>query len=236
MLFRSKTTIFLTDLADFGKVNEVYGKYFGEAPPARATVQVAALPRGSKVEIEAVAALDAAGAPFSRKVVQSVALGQEGLIPLEVRFLHDPDSPHGYVGAALSSSLWHWERKDGAWAVDKVVAIPPVEVTRVGASARCHLADSAVASLMARTISATSTTPSGPSGAVSRAVISARSCAAGEGYAQGNTTHYVAAHRNNDEWVQVCRLTDKTTTTEADFGYTLTGSLGMLGAAIEVLE
>jgi reactive intermediate/imine deaminase len=66
-----KTTIFLTDLADFGKVNEVYGKYFGAAPPARATVQVAALPRGCKVEIEAVAALDAAGAPFARKVVQS---------------------------------------------------------------------------------------------------------------------------------------------------------------------
>ncbi len=51
-----KTTIFLTDLADFGKVNEVYGKYFGQAPPARATVQVAALPRGSKVEVELVAA------------------------------------------------------------------------------------------------------------------------------------------------------------------------------------
>ena len=51
-----KTTIFLTDLADFGKVNEVYGKYFGQVPPARATVQVAALPRGCKVEIEALAA------------------------------------------------------------------------------------------------------------------------------------------------------------------------------------
>ena len=50
-----KTTIFLTDLADFGKVNEVYGKSFGEAPPARATVQVAALPRGCKVEIEVLA-------------------------------------------------------------------------------------------------------------------------------------------------------------------------------------
>jgi 2-iminobutanoate/2-iminopropanoate deaminase len=48
-----KTTIFLTDLGDFARVNKVYGSYFeGIAPPARATVQVAALPRGSKVEIE----------------------------------------------------------------------------------------------------------------------------------------------------------------------------------------
>jgi 2-iminobutanoate/2-iminopropanoate deaminase len=52
-----KTTIFLTDLADFTKVNEVYGGYLGPVPPARATVQVAALPRGARVEIDAVAAL-----------------------------------------------------------------------------------------------------------------------------------------------------------------------------------
>ena len=52
-----KTTIFLTDLADFASVNEVYGKVFGvDGPaPARSTVQVAALPKGVKVEIEAVA-------------------------------------------------------------------------------------------------------------------------------------------------------------------------------------
>jgi 2-iminobutanoate/2-iminopropanoate deaminase len=51
-----KTTIFLTDLGDFARVNEVYGACFeGVAPPARATVQVAALPRGAKVEIEAIA-------------------------------------------------------------------------------------------------------------------------------------------------------------------------------------
>lgn len=52
-----KTTIFLTDLADFAKVNEVYGGYLGAVPPARATVQVAALPRGARVEIDAVAVL-----------------------------------------------------------------------------------------------------------------------------------------------------------------------------------
>ena len=47
--------IFLTDLNDFAKVNEVYGRYFLENPPARSTVQVAALPKGAKVEIDAIA-------------------------------------------------------------------------------------------------------------------------------------------------------------------------------------
>jgi 2-iminobutanoate/2-iminopropanoate deaminase len=51
-----KTTIFVVDLGDFGVVNEVYGARFeGMAPPARSTVQVAALPRGARVEIETVA-------------------------------------------------------------------------------------------------------------------------------------------------------------------------------------
>jgi 2-iminobutanoate/2-iminopropanoate deaminase len=50
-----RCTIFLTDLGDFAKVNEVYGRAFTSAPPARATVQVAALPRGAKVEIDAIA-------------------------------------------------------------------------------------------------------------------------------------------------------------------------------------
>ena len=53
-----RTTIFLVDLADFAKVNEVYGGYFGASPPARATVQVAALPRGARVEIDAIAVLE----------------------------------------------------------------------------------------------------------------------------------------------------------------------------------
>ena len=53
-----KTTIFLTDLGDFQTVNEIYGKYFSENPPARSTVQVAALPKGAKVEIEAIAIAD----------------------------------------------------------------------------------------------------------------------------------------------------------------------------------
>ena len=53
-----KTTIFLTDLGDFQTVNEIYGSYFKEDPPARSTVQVSALPKGAKVEIEVIAAAD----------------------------------------------------------------------------------------------------------------------------------------------------------------------------------
>jgi 2-iminobutanoate/2-iminopropanoate deaminase len=51
----AKTTIYLADLADFGAVNEIYAGYFRAAPPARATVQVAGLPRGALVEIDAIA-------------------------------------------------------------------------------------------------------------------------------------------------------------------------------------
>lgn len=50
-----RCTIYLTDLDDFGAVNEVYGRFFSDPPPARACVQVAALPRGAKVEIDAIA-------------------------------------------------------------------------------------------------------------------------------------------------------------------------------------
>ena len=50
-----KTTIFLTDMADFGTVNAIYGEVFDLDPPARSTVAVAALPLGGRVEIEAVA-------------------------------------------------------------------------------------------------------------------------------------------------------------------------------------
>ena len=50
-----KTTIFLADIADFPKVNAVYGEFFGSSLPARATVQAAALPLGALVEIEAIA-------------------------------------------------------------------------------------------------------------------------------------------------------------------------------------
>jgi len=52
-----KTTVFLTDLGDFTAMNEVYARQVGSSPPARSTVEVAALPSGAKVEIEAIAEL-----------------------------------------------------------------------------------------------------------------------------------------------------------------------------------
>jgi len=54
----TRTTIFLTDLQDFAAVNEVYAKHVGASPPARATVQVAGLPRGASVEIDAIAVVE----------------------------------------------------------------------------------------------------------------------------------------------------------------------------------
>ena len=53
----TKTTVLLQDIADFGAMNEVYAEFFTEPYPARAAFQVAALPKGAKVEIEAVAVI-----------------------------------------------------------------------------------------------------------------------------------------------------------------------------------
>ena len=50
-----KTTVYLTDLGEFSRMNQVYEKFFGDTKPARACVQVAALPKGAKVEIDAIA-------------------------------------------------------------------------------------------------------------------------------------------------------------------------------------
>jgi 2-iminobutanoate/2-iminopropanoate deaminase len=51
-----KTTVFLASMADFPKMNEVYEKFLGKEPPARSTVEAAALPKGAKVEIDLIAA------------------------------------------------------------------------------------------------------------------------------------------------------------------------------------
>lgn len=56
-------------------------------------------------------------------VEQSIDLGEEGLIPLEVRFLHTPESTHGYVGAALSSNVFHFHDEGGDWRAEKVIDI-----------------------------------------------------------------------------------------------------------------
>lgn len=50
-----KTTVFLKNMADFGQINEIYGKYFSENPPARSCVEVAELPKGGLFEVEAIA-------------------------------------------------------------------------------------------------------------------------------------------------------------------------------------
>ncbi|HJZ67812.1 MAG TPA: RidA family protein [Blastocatellia bacterium] len=50
-----KTTVFLADLGDFAEMNEVYGRFFGESPPARSTVEVSRLPRDVRVEIDVIA-------------------------------------------------------------------------------------------------------------------------------------------------------------------------------------
>jgi len=52
-----KTTVFLRDIQDFGRMNGVYAEFFSQRPPARSAVQVAALPKGGAVEIEAIAVL-----------------------------------------------------------------------------------------------------------------------------------------------------------------------------------
>lgn len=58
---------------------------------------------------------------------QTVDLGDTGMIPLEVRFHHNPDSTHGFVGAALSSTMWHWSKDESGWRADKVISVDGVE-------------------------------------------------------------------------------------------------------------
>jgi len=61
-----------------------------------------------------------------RKIEQSIDLGEAGMIPLEVRFHHDPTSTHGFVGAALSSTMWHWHHDGDRWQADRVIAVESV--------------------------------------------------------------------------------------------------------------
>ena len=63
-----------------------------------------------------------------RDIIKTVDMGGEGLIPLEVRFHHDPDSTHGFVGATLSSNMWHWHKPNGTWKLEKVIDVPSVEL------------------------------------------------------------------------------------------------------------
>lgn len=60
-----------------------------------------------------------------REVVQSIDLGETGMIPLEIRWLHDPDAESGFIGAALSSTMWRFYRTGDRWAADKVIEVEP---------------------------------------------------------------------------------------------------------------
>lgn len=66
------------------------------------------------------------------KINKKIDLGDEGLIPLEVRFHHDPKSTHGFVGAALSSSVFHWwkdvNNDSSEWKYEKIIQVDPVEM------------------------------------------------------------------------------------------------------------
>jgi selenium-binding protein 1 len=63
----------------------------------------------------------------NRELVHSIDLGESGLIPLEVRCHHNPDSPQGFVGAALSSVIWHFRKTRAGWETGKVIEVQPVE-------------------------------------------------------------------------------------------------------------
>ncbi|HET8628232.1 MAG TPA: selenium-binding protein SBP56-related protein [Thermomicrobiales bacterium] len=63
-----------------------------------------------------------------RRVTQSIDLGEGGLIPLEVRWLHDPAATTGFVGAALSSAIFQWYREGDRWRTRKVIQVEPREV------------------------------------------------------------------------------------------------------------
>jgi selenium-binding protein 1 len=62
-----------------------------------------------------------------KRAIQSIDLGPEGMIPLEVRWLHNPDAETGFVGAALSSAIFQWYREDGQWKARKVIQVDPIE-------------------------------------------------------------------------------------------------------------
>jgi len=62
-----------------------------------------------------------------RKIAKSIDLGEKGMIPLEVRFHHNPQSAHGYVGAALSSVMWHFFKDGDEWKTENVIDVPGVE-------------------------------------------------------------------------------------------------------------
>jgi methanethiol oxidase len=62
-----------------------------------------------------------------RRVEQTLELGETGLVPLETRWLHDPDADEGFVGATLSSTMWRFHRENGSYAAEQVIAVEGIE-------------------------------------------------------------------------------------------------------------
>ena len=63
-----------------------------------------------------------------RTLEQTIDLGEQGLVPLEIRWLHDPEAEEGFIGAALSSSMWRFHRSNGSWSADPVITTEGVEL------------------------------------------------------------------------------------------------------------
>jgi selenium-binding protein 1 len=63
-----------------------------------------------------------------RELEQTIDLGANGLVPLEIRWKHDPDADEGFVGAALSSTIWRFFRENGSYAAEPVIAVDPVDL------------------------------------------------------------------------------------------------------------
>jgi selenium-binding protein 1 len=62
----------------------------------------------------------------THELTQTIDLGESGMIPLECRFRHRPDRSRGFVGAALSSTMWHYYKQGDQWRADKIIEVPPV--------------------------------------------------------------------------------------------------------------
>jgi selenium-binding protein 1 len=63
-----------------------------------------------------------------RSLEQTIDLGEQGLVPLEIRWLHDPEAEEGFVAATLSSVIWRFSRSNGSWSADPVITTEPVEL------------------------------------------------------------------------------------------------------------
>lgn len=64
-----------------------------------------------------------------RKIKQIINLGEDGIAPLEIRFLHDPLAAEGFVGCAVTSNVYRfYKAEDNSWKVEKVIQVPPKKV------------------------------------------------------------------------------------------------------------